>query len=212
MSAPEALVQGSIEWKLARLGKVGASSIADLTAKTKSGWGASRANLMARLISEILTGSPADSYTNAAMQWGTDTEPQARAAYAFRYDVDVREVGWVPHPTIDASGASPDGLCGDDGLVEFKCPNTATHIETLLGGAFDRKYVLQVQWQMAVTGRKWADLCSFDPRMPERMRMFVQRIKRDDAVIAELTKDVRQFIAERDEMLEQLKVKFGEQE
>lgn len=201
--------QGTEGWRLARMGKVGASSIADLTAKTKSGFSTSRANLMARMISEILTGVPAEGYTNAAMQWGVETEPLARSAYVFRYDVEVQEVGWIPHPTIAGAGCSPDGLVGDDGLVEFKAPLTATHLDTLICEEFDRKYILQVQWQMATTGRKWADLCSFDPRLPERMRMFVQRVNRDDALIAQLTKDVTEFLSEMDGKIAVLNAKFG---
>ncbi len=136
------------------------------------------------------------------MQWGTDTEPEARAAYAFLANTEVTEVAYVPHPTISMSGASPDGLVAPDGLVEFKCPNTATHIETLISGKVD--YHAQMFWQMACTGRAWCDYVSYDPRLPEHMRLFVRRVQRDDAKIAQMEKDVIEFLAELDDKLNNL--------
>lgn len=192
------IIQGTDAWKAWRCGKATASRIADLTARTKSGWGASRANYMAELIAERLTGKPADRYTNAAMQWGAEMEPEARAAYAFYADATLTQVGFFDHPTIAMSGASPDDLVGDEGLAEYKCPNTSTHIETLLGAEIDGKYVKQMQWQMACTGRRWTDWVSYDPRLPESMRLFVRRVQRDNIMIAELEKDVREFLAEVD--------------
>lgn len=192
------LIQGSPEWYALRLGKVTASRVADVVAKTKTGWGASRANYAAQLIAERLTGEVAESYTNAAMQWGTEKEPNARAAYEFRTDRDVTPIGFVVHPTIPASGASPDGLVAADGLVEIKCPSTATHIETLLGQSVPAKYITQMQWQMACCGRQWCDFVSFDPRMPESMCLFISRIHRDDKMIADLEAAVTVFLAEVD--------------
>lgn len=189
-------VQGTEDWKRERLGKVTASRVADVVAKTKTGWGASRANYAAQLIAERLTGVAAESYTNAAMQYGTDTEPKARAAYAFLMDRPVTEVGFVGHPLIEMSGCSPDGLVDDVGLIEIKCPNTATHLETLLGAEIDGKYVKQMQWQMACTGRNWCDFVSFDCRLPVELQMKVQRLERDQALIAGLQNDVIEFLAE----------------
>lgn len=197
--------QGSAEWLTARLGRVTASRVADVVAKTKTGWGASRANYMAELIAERLTGVPAPCFVNAAMQHGTDCEPLARAAYERHVDTTVELVGFVPHPRIAMSGASPDGLVGSDGLVEFKCPNTATHIETLIGGSVPGKYVTQIQWQLACTGRSWCDFASFDPRLPEDMQLFVQSVERDDALIADLERDVTGFLAEMEAKLGQLR-------
>jgi putative phage-type endonuclease len=188
--------QGSPEWLALRAGKVTASRVADVVARTKTGWGASRANYMAELIAERLTGEPAPSYSNAAMQWGTEKEPEARDYYEFFADASVEQVAFVHHPSIADSGASPDGLVGEDGLVEIKCPNTATHIDTLLGATGPSKYMTQMQWQMACTGRKWCDFVSYDPRMPDSMRIFVSRIIRDDDMIAALEKDVTEFLAE----------------
>lgn len=189
--------QGTDAWFQARLGKVTASRVADIIAKTKSGYSTSRANYMAQLIAERLTGTIVDTYKNAAMQHGTDTEPDARAAYAFHTDADVIEVGSVDHPTIPMTSASPDGLVGDDGLVEIKCPMmTAIHIDTLLGKEIPASYITQMMWQMACTGRKWCDFVSFDPRLPEAMRLYVYRVERDDALIASLEKSVREFLVE----------------
>jgi putative phage-type endonuclease len=188
--------QRSEDWFAVRLGKVTASAISKVTAKTKAGWGADRANYKAQLIAERLTGQRQESFTNAAMQWGIDTEEAARVAYAFLEGQTVLEEAFVIHPTIKDAGASPDGLVGSDGLVEIKCPNTATHIETLKGASIPSKYVGQMQWQMACTGRQWCDFVSFDPRMPEEMQLFVKRLHRDDAYIAELEQIVRDFLAE----------------
>jgi len=200
--------QNSAEWLAARCGSLGASSIADMVAKTRTGWGASRFNLAAKLVCERLTGTPQESYTNAAMQWGHDTEPQARAMYEFMRDVAVQQVGLVLHPSINKSHASPDGLVGEDGLIEIKCPNTATHIETLLSEDVEGKYVKQMQWQMACCGRAWCDFVSFDPRLPAEMQMFVQRVRRDDEFIAELEREARLFLAEIDKTISTLSDKY----
>lgn len=200
----DSIVQGSPEWFAIRLGKVTASRIADATARIKSGWGASRANYMAELIAERLTGEPAATFTNAAMQWGTEQEPNARAAYEFKRDAEIKQIGFAIHPAIPDSGASPDGLIGDDGMVEFKCPNTATHIDTILSIGIDTKYVKQMQWQMACTGRAWCDFVSFDPRMPEAMKLYVHRVERDDKMIEGLEKDVREFLDEMSKKLAHL--------
>lgn len=206
------MIQGSDEWKAARCGKVTASRVADVIARTKSGYSASRANYMAELIAERLTGTPAEGFTNAAMQWGTDQEPVARSAYEFFASVEVEQVPIVEHPTIAMCAASPDGLVGEDGLVEFKCPNTATHIETLLEGQIPAKYITQMMWQMACTGRKWCDFVSFDPRLPESMRMFTKRVARDDAQIASLEKEVTAFLAELAVTVKDLLAKYEQKE
>lgn len=200
--------QGSPEWHAARLGKVTASRIADVMARTKSGWGASRNNYMSELLIERLTGIPAPTFINDAMRWGTEKEPEARAAYEFRRDVDIGLIGFVDHPKIKNSGASPDGLIRTEGLVEFKCPQTATHLETLLGGALADKYIKQTQWQMACAKRAWCDWVSFDPRVPEAMQIFIQRVERDDKLIAEIEKCVTEFLAELDDKEQRLREKY----
>lgn len=197
--------QGTPEWFASRLGKVTASRVADIVAKTKSGYSTSRVNYMAQLVVERLTGVKFETFTNAAMEWGTQTEPLARAAYEVKNGVMVDETGLVDHPTIPMSGASPDGLVGDDGLIEIKCPNTATHIDTVLSGDADKRYLCQMQWQLAVTGRKWCDFVSYDPRMPDNLKLFIKRVERDDELIKELESEVVKFIQELDEKVEKLK-------
>lgn len=196
--------QRTTEWHTARLGKVTASRVADVIAKTKTGYGASRANLMADLIVERLTGQPASTFSNAHMEWGTEQEPHARAAYSARTGELVEEVGFVDHPSVANSGASPDGLVGDEGLVEFKCPATSTHLDTLLAGEVPSKYIPQMQWQMACTDRAWCDFVSYDPRLPEHLRMFVKRVPREEHYIFMLQTEVTKFLAELDEKLKQL--------
>lgn len=206
----EELEQGSAEWRAARCGSLGASSVHEALARTKSGWGASRANVLARLVVERLTGIPQDTYTNAAMQHGIDTEAEARAAYQFEKGVLVRKVGLYRHPELAGTHASPDGLVGDDGLVEIKCPNTATHLETLLSEQrIPGKYYYQIQWQLACTGRSWCDFVSFDPRLPENMRLHIVRAPRDHACIDQLTGDVHDFLKEVDAKIAALTSRYG---
>jgi putative phage-type endonuclease len=190
------IVQGSPEWLALRIGKVTASRVADVIAKTKTGVSASRAKYAGELIAERLTNVPAERYTNGAMAWGKEQEPNARKAYEFYRDTDVVEIAFVLHPTIGDSGASPDGLVDVDGLIEIKCPDTHTHIETLLNKDVPAKYITQMMWQMACTGRKWCDFVSFDPRLPESMQFFCQRVHRDDEFIAELEREVVSFLNE----------------
>lgn len=200
--------QRSPEWFAARLGKATASRMADICARTRNGWGAGRANYKAELVCERLTGEATQGYTNAAMQHGIDTEPQARAAYAFLHDAPVEEVGFIDHPRIPMSGASPDGLVSDGGMVELKCPNTATHIDFLLNETIPDKYLKQMLWQMACAERQWCDFASFDPRLPEEMQLWVKRIERDDEQIAELEEIVAEFLAEVDETVARLRERY----
>jgi len=200
----EMMDQGSEEWFTIRIGKVTASRVADVIAKTKTGYSASRDNYMAQLICERLTGLKGESFTNAAMQHGTDTEPLARAAYEALKDVLVDEVGFVPHPTIEMAGASPDGLVGEDGLLEIKAPQTNTHIETLLSQSVPGKYNTQMQFQMACTGRKWCDFVSFDNRLPEELQLFVRRVPRDEVFIRLIEAEIVQFLAELDDKINKL--------
>ena len=197
----EKIEQGTPEWFAARLGNVTASRVADVIAKTKSGYSASRENYMAQLICERMTNTVAESYSNAAMQWGTETEPLARAAYESFADVLVDEVGYIANPWIKRAGASPDGLIGKWGLIEIKCPNTATHIDTLLSETVPTKYITQMQWQMACTGRVWCDFVSFDPRLPDGLQLFVKRVERDAEYIAMLEQEVIKFLTELDEKI-----------
>ena len=200
----EQIEQRSSAWFEARLGRVTASRVADVIAKTKSGYSASRDNYMAQLICERLTGQQGESFTNAAMTWGTETEPLARSAFEAYADVMVEEVGFVPHPRIRDSGASPDGLVGAEGMLEIKCPNTATHIDTLLTQTVPGKYITQMQWQMACCERQWCEFVSFDPRLPQDLQLFVKRVEFDPEYVAMLEKEVIQFLAELDDKVNKL--------
>ena len=200
----EEIIQRSDAWFTARLGKVTASRVADVIAKTKSGYSASRDNYMAQLICERLTGQQGESFTNAAMTWGTETEPLARSAFEAYADVMVEEVGFVPHPSIEMSGASPDGLVGLFGMLEIKCPNTATHIDTLLTQVVPTKYITQMQWQMRCCERQWCEFVSFDPRLPQDLQLFVKRVEFDPEYVAMLEKEVIQFLAELDDKVNKL--------
>ena len=201
--------QRTNEWFAARLGCVTASRTADVMAKTKSGYAASRANYMAQLITERLTQTQADGFSSAAMNWGTETEPQARLAYEMMTGADVVEDGFVLHPTISGFGASPDGLVGDDGLIEIKCPNSATHIETLLNEKVPSKYVTQMQVQMLCTGRQWCDFVSFDPRLPGDMNYWCKRVMADPERQVEIENEVQKFLAEMQDKIAKLKAKFN---
>jgi len=196
--------QGTHEWFAQRLGKVTASRVSDIIAKTKTGVSASRANYLAQLVAERLTGQASETFKSGAMQHGTETEPQARMAYEAETGQMVTEVAMIQHGTIEMAGASPDGLVGEDGLVEIKCPNTSTHIATLMADKAPSQYIPQMQWQMACTGRAWCDFVSFDPRMPEDMQLFIKRVPRDNALIAEYEAEVVKFLAEVQETVDKL--------
>ena len=202
--------QGSPEWLEARAGKVTASRIADVLAKVKTGEAAGRRDYRAQMVAEILTGRPQESgFMNDAMRWGTEQEPYARAAYECQAGVLVDQVGMVLHPSIERGAASPDGLVDPDGLVEIKCPNTATHLDYLLDGTVPAKYQPQMLWQMACTGRDWCDFVSFDPRLPEDLQLFVVRFHRDQARIDAMEAEVRAFLVEVEETVSRLRAIKG---
>lgn len=197
-------------WQFARIGKVTASRVADVMRKTKTGASATRANYAAELVAERLTGSASERFVNASMLWGIEKEADARALYELLRNVDVQPGGFVSHPTLAMAGASPDGFIGDEGLVEIKCPNTATHIATLIGAAIDADYGKQIQFQMACTGRKWCDFVSFDPRMPDDMQIHIVRIARDDAAISEMEREISSFLSEVDSTVGALLSRYRE--
>ena len=198
------LEQGSPEWKLARLGHVSASGIADVMSKIKTGESATRRKYKIRLVAERLTGKPQESFTNAAMEWGVETEPQARMAYEVSRGTFVEKTGFWVHPRIAYVGASPDGLVGEDGLIEIKCPNTTTHLEYIWNNEVPSEYLKQMQMQMWITGRQWCDFVSFDPRLPEKNQLFVIRCNREDILISQIENEVLGFLKEIDLILERL--------
>lgn len=206
------ITQGSDAWKAMRLGKVTASRVADATDLLKSGKpGAKRETYLGELIAERLTGIAVEKYQNKLMRWGSAQEPEARALYEFMRSVDVEQVAFVPHPTIPMAGCSPDGLVGDDGMIEIKAPSTSTHVDTLLAQAVPDEYRKQMLWQMACTGRRWCDFVSYDPRLPPHLSLFVCRLERDDAAIAELETSVRGFLAEIDMKVDALTALYAPQ-
>lgn len=201
-------LQRTPDWYAARIGKVTASRAADVMARTKSGYAASRANYMAELLCERLTQQRAENFTSAAMQWGIEKEPMARAAYEAMSGNTVREVGFVDHPEIDNFGASPDGEVARDGLIEIKCPNTATHLDMMVNEAIPAKYMTQMQVQLACTDRAWCDFVSFDPRLPPELSIWICRVYRDEEQIAKIETEVKTFLEELDAKIEDLRSRF----
>jgi putative phage-type endonuclease len=205
------MIQGSPEWHQARLGKVTASRVHDVVATTKSGgYTAGRKNYLSQLVRERLTGVPTQSYQSAAMLNGSELEPEARFAYALDQGVHVTEVGFIPHPTILMAGASPDGLVGDVGLVEIKCPSPTghVHIDNLLGDKIPLEYISQIQFQLAVTEREWCDLVSYDRTMPPEMQVHVVRLHRVEKIIDKMEEEVRRFLADVHDTVDLLRKRF----
>lgn len=194
------MLQRTDEWYRARLGHVTASAIHNVTATIKSGEAAARANYRAHLLAERLTNLPYEGgFVSAEMQRGTELEPDARAIYAASRRVFVESAGFVRHPSIAWLGASPDGLVGDDGLVELKCPNTATHLAYWLAGVVPTRYQEQMTCQLACTRRSWCDFVSFDPRLPEDIALFVVRFTPDAERIAAIEQAAITFLQELEE-------------
>ena len=203
--------QRTDEWFQQRLGKVTASRISDVIAKTKTGVSTSRQNYLVQLVSERITGKKGDSFVNQAMLDGIERESAARALYMLNRDVSVTEVGFFDHPIIKNSGASPDGAVNAEeegkyaGLIEIKCPIETTHTNTLMSKSVPSKYIPQMQWQLACTGAKWVDFVSYNPNFPEELQLFVARVERDNAYIAELEAEVIKFLDEVEQTIIKLK-------
>lgn len=193
--------QGSEFWAQLRCGLVTASRASDVIAVSKNGEAAVRRNYRAELISEILTNVPYPRFVSQEMRWGSDQEPFARAAYELQHDLLVETCGFILHPGVDRFGASPDGLVGDDGLIQIKCPNTATHLSWLMSGVIPVEHMPQMLAEMSCTQRAWCDFCSYDPRLPEHLQLFVRRFSRDAKLIAVLEREVENFNQQIDELL-----------
>jgi putative phage-type endonuclease len=199
------VIQGTDEWLAMRAGMFTASR-AKLLVKTKGGkYSEKRGTYLMEVVMGRLTGLNPETYVSAAMEWGITNEPLARAAYENLRDVVVEPGGFSIHPRIEFWGASPDGLIGDDGLLECKCPNTTTHLEYLLTGVVPDDYRPQMIAQMACTGRQWCDFVSYDPRLPKKLRLFVKRLERDEKAISEMESEVTKFLAEVDDLLLRLR-------
>jgi len=203
--------QRTEEWFQQRLGKVTASRISDVIAKTKTGVSTSRQNYLIQLVSERLTGKKGDSFVNQAMLDGIEREGAARELYERTRGVSVTEVGFFDHPTIAMSGASPDGAVNAEeegkyaGLIEIKCPIETTHTNTLMSKSVPSKYIPQMQWQLACTGAKWVDFVSYNPNFPEELQLFVARVDRCNDTIANLEEEVVKFLDEVDQTILKLK-------
>jgi putative phage-type endonuclease len=203
--------QRTEEWFQQRLGKVTASRISDVIAKTKTGVSTSRQNYLVQLVSERITGKKGDSFVNQAMLDGIEREGAARELYERTRGVSVTEVGFFDHPVIKNSGASPDGAVNAEedgkyaGLIEVKSPIESTHTNTLISKSVPSKYIPQMQWQLACTGAKWVDFVSYNPNFPEELQLFVARVDRDDTYIAELEAEVIKFLDEVDQTILKLK-------
>ena len=196
--------QNTPEWHQMRLGKVSASRMADLLAKTKTGFSASRAKYMAQLLCERMTGQPTEFFTTAAMQRGVDVEPLARQAYEAHNLTSVEQIAWVEHPTIPFSGCSPDGFVGEHGLIEIKCKEIHNHLDSILNDRIDPDHQAQMMWQMACTGRQWCDYVCFDDRAPEGLQLFVKRLHRDEEKIKQMEDEVIKFLKDLESMIQKL--------
>jgi putative phage-type endonuclease len=201
-------IQGSEAWFKSRLGSVTASRMSDVLAKGKAGEAVTRQKYRMQIIAERVSGQVADSFNNAAMQWGTDHEPLARIRYEADTGYFVDEVGFCNHPTIKWLGASPDGIIsGVNALIEIKCPNTQTHLGYRLDNKPPAAYINQMQCQMWVTGAIYCDFVSYDPRVPDHLQLFVSRLRRDNDLIAKMETEVVKFLGEVDDAIKQLEKK-----
>ncbi len=190
--------QRTDEWYQARLGKATASKFGDIMTLIKTGESAARKNYRSQLVAERLTGQPSDNYTSSAMQHGIDNEELARLEYSLMTGNDVQEAFFETHETLQA-GASPDGYVDKDGLVEIKCPNTATHIETLKTKKIPKQYYWQIMGQLWITDRKWCDYLSYDPRLPQNAQLILIRVERNEEDITKLETEVTAFLKTVDE-------------
>ena len=201
------IAQGSPEWFKQRQGNASASRIKDVIAKTKSGYAASRDNYMTELVLERF-GIFSESYTSKSMEWGNEQEPFARATHEIKQNIIVQECGYILHPSIEKSGASPDGLIDDDGVLEIKCPDTKTHFEYLLADKVPSAYIPQMAWQILCTGRQWADFVSYDPRAPIGLDYFYIRYTPDKEYLDMLENELTNFLIEVDKKFNQLNEKL----
>lgn len=200
MNAP----QGTEAWLAERAGCATASRFSDVCAKIKTGEAATRRKYKMQVVTERLTGNPVKGYVNSSMMWGTETEPLARQAYEASTGEIVEQVGFIKHLTIAYCGASSDGLIGDEGMIEIKCPESTTHLEWLETGKAPPEHMPQMQGQMWICDRKWVDFVSFDPRFPENLQLFIVRVQRDEEYIKTLEADVTKFLSEVDATVKRL--------
>ncbi|QEE11715.1 YqaJ viral recombinase family protein [Bartonella krasnovii] len=203
--------QRTAEWFQARLGKVTASNVYNVLSKTAKGMPTSKyEDYKIKLMTERLTEEISQSYITPAMQWGIDYEEDPLREYAFIYDTEVTRCGFIQHPTIQMAGASPDGLIGEDGLIEIKCPQSSNHLRFFIDGNIKSEYYAQMQFQMACTGRKWCDFMSYNPNFVGKstgLRMKIKRINRDEEQIEQINQAVEIFLAEIDQEMQKILAK-----
>lgn len=205
--------QLSAEWFTARLGRVTASNVAKATSRLTKKSGkkevgeptAACDKFRTQVIAETLTGIPVENYVSPAMDQGRELEPVAVAEYEFQYGLETERTGLWVHPVIDRFAASPDRLCGEDGVLEVKCPLPTTHIDYMIAGVMPEEYVDQVQSELACTERKWADFVSFCPVMPPDLKLFRIRVERDEERIRQIEEGVIKFLEEVVAGIEQLR-------
>lgn len=203
--------QQSEAWFAARLGKVTASRVKDVMAQGRGGApSATRRNYMMELLCQRLTGTREEGFSSAAMQRGTDLEPVARSAYEIDKGVMVVETGLIAHPRITGFAASPDGLVGADGMLEIKCPLTATHIAVMQSGKHDAQYEWQMLSQMACADRDWVDFVSFDDRLPSELQYVCYRFERDFSRIRTMESAIVEFLEELDELEQEMRQRISE--
>jgi putative phage-type endonuclease len=198
------ILQRSEDWHADRCGKVTASRVKDLNAKPKKGKALNALGLT--ILAERVTGVQEEIKPTADMQWGIDQEPYAIAAYENETGNFVLGNGVIDHPFIEMFAASPDGLVGEDGQIEVKCPNTTTHLNTLLTGVVPDEHLPQITCQLACTRRQWCDFVSYDPRLEPELQIIIIRIFAKDLDITGLESDVRKFNKSIDEATGKLKV------
>lgn len=200
----------NIEWLCLRAGKVTGSRLKDAMDRTAKGVSsAKRTAYLWQIVQETITGRPAPAeYVNDAMRWGSQTEPFAAGQYQDERGIVLDHVGLIVHPTIERMAYSPDGLVGEDGLWEAKCPTTQTMLQWLLAGVIPEQHLPQLDLGLAVTGRDWIDFMAYDPRLPDGMDRMILRHHRDEARVKNAEAEVVQFLAEVDEIVAKLKDRF----
>ena len=210
------LEQRTEAWIRARIGKITASRCLDVCKmKQRKKKGAAPEEACERryyreeLLVERLTGQPFPHYVTREMQWGIDQEPFGRAAYEMKHDVMVETTGFIVHPQLPYFGCSPDGLIGDDGLLQVKCPTTSTHLAYLLSGEIPLEHMPQMLGELACTRRTWCDFVSFDPRLPVHLQLFVRRFECEPRMLDLLERSVIRFNAELEELIGRLPKALG---
>lgn len=190
------VAQRSPEWFALRAGKLTGSCAKDMLATIQKGEAASRRDLKFKLVAERLSqSSQEDGYTNAVMQWGIDHEAEAIAAYEATTGRFVDAIGFCEHDEL-LVGTSPDGFISTDGILSVKCPKTATHIRYIRDGKEPSEHIAQNTHELWLTGRQWIDFVSYDPRLPDALRLFIVRVTRTQPELDDYGRKALAFLAE----------------